>query len=244
MTRLEPRASARGEQEADGPRCSPAARRSPGHSPRGAPARTRTWDLRIRSPLLYPSELRAPVGRGGTPLDLDDVLRRRTLAALNDVELDPLAFGQRTIPIDLDGRVMHEAVPVTAFGRYEPEAFRIIEPLHRTGGTHPALPCPRSPAAVWCPLQSGRSGPATANYSKSPQMLPAHPARCQRRAPHRGEGSPVGSATLVAGMKDPGALLRRPPTMRSAPRCASPRPARKRQMCRSTGKVHSGPVRF
>src|SRR4051794_10785613 len=29
-----------------------------------APARIRTWDLRIRSPLLYPAELRGPRGRG------------------------------------------------------------------------------------------------------------------------------------------------------------------------------------
>ena len=33
-----------------------------GRSPAGAPDRTRTCGLRIRNPLLYPAELRAPVG--------------------------------------------------------------------------------------------------------------------------------------------------------------------------------------
>src|SRR6266576_509523 len=71
--------------------------------------------------------------RGG--LDLDDVLRRRTLLALHDVELDALPFGERLVALRLNRGVMHEAVLLAVLGRDKAKALRVVEPLHGTGDT-------------------------------------------------------------------------------------------------------------
>src|SRR5262249_45973376 len=68
--------------------------------------------------IIYPA-------RGLTP-ELDDVLGGRALGALDDVELDALTFGERPEALALDRRVMNEAVLLSAFGRDETEALRIV----------------------------------------------------------------------------------------------------------------------
>src|ERR1044071_6233277 len=67
--------------------------------------------------------------------ELDDVLRRRTLLALDDFELDALAFGERLEALRLDCGVMHEAVLLAVLGRDETEPLRVVEPLHGTCDT-------------------------------------------------------------------------------------------------------------
>src|SRR5690349_15706341 len=78
--------------------------------------------------------VRVAIGR--LPSELHDVLGRRTLLALHDVELDPLSLGQRLEPLTLNRRVVDEAVLLAAFGRDEAEALGVIEPLDRAGGAH------------------------------------------------------------------------------------------------------------
>src|SRR5436190_15495300 len=68
--------------------------------------------------------------------DLGDVLGRRALLALHDVELYPVAFGQRLEAVALDRGVMDEAVLAAAVRGDETEALRIIEPLDDALGTH------------------------------------------------------------------------------------------------------------
>src|SRR5438874_12225125 len=73
-----------------------------------------------------PFSLRQPGGR----LELHDVLRRRTLLSLHDVELDALALGERLEPLRLDRGVVHEAVLLAVLRRDETEPLRVVEPLH------------------------------------------------------------------------------------------------------------------
>src|ERR1051325_420951 len=82
-----------------------------------------------------PSRRTAPFSllRPGAGLQLDDVLRRRTLLSLHDVELDPLALGERLEPLRLDRGVVHEAVLLAVLRRDETEPLRVVEPLHDTG---------------------------------------------------------------------------------------------------------------
>src|SRR5690606_7683936 len=71
--------------------------------------------------------------------DARDVLRRGALGALDHVELDAVAFGQRLEPAALDGAVMDEAVLRAVLARDEPEALGLVEPLHGSPGTHSLL---------------------------------------------------------------------------------------------------------
>ena len=66
-------------------------------------------------------------------LELDDVLRRRTLLALDDVELNALTLGQRLESVRLDRGVVNEAVLLAVLGGDEAESLRVVEPLHDTG---------------------------------------------------------------------------------------------------------------
>src|SRR5260221_4327807 len=75
---------------------------------------------------------RFAVGRAAC-LELHDILRRRTLLSLHDVELDPLTLGERLEPLCLDRGVVHEAVLLAVLGRDETKALRVVEPLHDTG---------------------------------------------------------------------------------------------------------------
>jgi len=59
------------------------------------------------------------------------VIRLRSLAPLNDVELDLISFVQTLVAIDLNGAVMNEDV-CSAFAPEKAVAFRVVEPLHRT----------------------------------------------------------------------------------------------------------------
>jgi hypothetical protein len=59
------------------------------------------------------------------------VIRLRTLAPLNDVELDLISFVQTFVAIALNGAVMNEDV-CSAFAPEKAVAFRVVEPLHRT----------------------------------------------------------------------------------------------------------------
>src|SRR5690606_40350893 len=57
-----------------------------------------------------------------------NVLSRRTLLALHDVELHRLTFGQRLEAAALDGRMMDEAILLSIGRRDEAETLRIVEP--------------------------------------------------------------------------------------------------------------------
>ena len=59
------------------------------------------------------------------------MIRLRTLAPLNDVELDLISFVQTFVAIALNGAVMNEDV-CSAFAPEKAVAFRVVEPLHRT----------------------------------------------------------------------------------------------------------------
>jgi len=68
--------------------------------------------------------------------DLPDVLSRRTLLALNDVELDAITLAQRPEAISLNGRMMYEDVLRPVVESDKTEALAVIEPLHRSSRTH------------------------------------------------------------------------------------------------------------
>ena len=68
--------------------------------------------------------------------NLRDVLGRRALGALDDVELDALAFSEGAETAALDRRMVNETVLLTAVGSDEAKALRVVEPLYRAGGTH------------------------------------------------------------------------------------------------------------
>src|SRR5690348_14188352 len=90
------------------------------------------------------ADLVAPAGGAASdalPAELGDVLRRGALLALHDVELHPLAFGERLEALALDGRVVNEAVLLAILRGDEPEALGVIEPLHGAGGTHGSFSC-------------------------------------------------------------------------------------------------------
>src|SRR5438874_927227 len=59
--------------------------------------------------------------------------RRRALLALDDVELNALALGQRLESVRLDRGVVNEAVLLAVLGGDETESLRVVEPLHDTG---------------------------------------------------------------------------------------------------------------
>src|SRR5690242_681721 len=68
-------------------------------------------------------------------LQLHDVLRRRALLRLHNLELHALAFGQRLESLSLNRGVMDETVFAAVFGRDESKALGVVEPLHGTGDT-------------------------------------------------------------------------------------------------------------
>src|SRR2546430_8340529 len=68
--------------------------------------------------------------------ELGDVLGRRALLALHDVELDALAFSQRLEPAAIDGGVVNEAILLSVLGGDEAKALGVVEPLYFAGGTH------------------------------------------------------------------------------------------------------------
>src|SRR5947208_16088404 len=87
---------------------------------------------------------RASCYRSCARLELHDILRRRTLLSLHDVELDPLALGERLEPLCLDRGVVHEAVLLAVLGRDETKALRVVEPLHDAGNAcHARVLAPR-----------------------------------------------------------------------------------------------------
>src|SRR5688572_7703901 len=71
---------------------------------------------------------------------LDDVLRRRALLALHDIELNPLTLGERLEAAPLNGRMMDEAILLTILAGDEAETLRVVEPLHGAGRTHCGTP--------------------------------------------------------------------------------------------------------
>src|SRR5215208_2139789 len=98
-----PAAEPRRRGQEEGP-----ARRAPGRPLRGAAA--------SRGPAALAAELH-------------HVLGGRALLALHDVELHPLALGQRLEAAALDGGVVDEAILLAAFRRDEAEPLGIVEPL-------------------------------------------------------------------------------------------------------------------
>src|SRR6185312_3230287 len=81
------------------------------------------------------SVLHGQVDREASALapDLHDVLSRRALGALNDVELHALAFGEGAEAAALDGGVVDEAILLATFGGDEAKALGVVEPLHSAG---------------------------------------------------------------------------------------------------------------
>lgn len=59
-----------------------------------------------------------------------DLFRLRALLALTDIELDSLAFFERTVAVHFDCRPMHEDVAPIAVNRDEAEALFSVEPLN------------------------------------------------------------------------------------------------------------------
>ncbi len=73
-----------------------------------------------------------------------NVLRRRTLLALHDVELHVLTLSQGLEAGALDRGVMDEAVLLPVLTRDEAEPLLVVESLYCSGGTHsrtPSLRC-------------------------------------------------------------------------------------------------------
>src|SRR5882672_10658630 len=79
-------------------------------------------------------------------LDLRDVAGLRAFRTVNDLELYRLAFLERTEPVALNGRVVHEDVTASV-ALDEPVTLGVVEPLdlacnaHRSfllAATHPA----------------------------------------------------------------------------------------------------------
>jgi hypothetical protein len=68
--------------------------------------------------------------------DADDVLGRRTLLALDDVELDALTLVQVLEALTLNRGVMDEAILATVLARDEAETLLSVEPLDRTLNAH------------------------------------------------------------------------------------------------------------
>src|SRR5262245_15542608 len=65
----------------------------------------------------------SPKSKSSRCSDLDDVLRRRTLLTLNDVEFDAVTLGKRLEAVALDGRVVDEAVLAATVGGDKAEAL-------------------------------------------------------------------------------------------------------------------------
>src|SRR3954470_21900021 len=106
-----------------------ARRRLPSERRRGRPAIWRTGPgISISCGLVVGSEA-------------DDVLGRRALLALDDVELDALTLGEVLEPRALDRRMVDETVLLAILAGDESEALRLVEPLDRAFGTH-VLPAP------------------------------------------------------------------------------------------------------
>src|SRR5690606_28252369 len=70
----------------------------------------------------------------------NDVLGRRALLGLDDLELHALPLRERPEALALDGRVVDEAILRAVLRGDEPEALRLVEPLHGTGRTHSRTP--------------------------------------------------------------------------------------------------------
>ena len=81
----------------------------------------------------------------GSSVDLDDVLRRRTLLTCHQVELDAITLGQGAETVALNRGVVDEAIPVLIVERDETEALRVVEPLDYACTTHALLLLVRSP---------------------------------------------------------------------------------------------------
>src|SRR5687767_9032101 len=109
-------------------------------------------------------------------LRLADVRRLEALRATDDVELEPLAFGQRLEAIALDRGVVDEYVLATLL-LDESKSLRLVEPLHRST-CHVAAPSKTGydpqPAALGrhLPGHRGRAFQAmVARIQRKPQAI-------------------------------------------------------------------------
>src|SRR4051794_14229924 len=138
------------------------------------------------------------VPRTGTPRCTDgcdggsglrDVLRRRALRALHDVELHRITLGQRLEAISLDRAVVHEAVFLTAVGSDEPEALRVVEPLYLAGRTHVPAPektdCLGSGTCRTPTIASAAGAPVSRRNEQMLDPLEEGPARANVARPKR-----------------------------------------------------------
>jgi len=85
---------------------------------------------------------RLPVRRAGsvfdesTELELHHFVRRRTLLALNDFELDLVTLGQGLEALSLDRGMMNEDVLGAIFRGDETKSLVVVEPLHGSSDSH------------------------------------------------------------------------------------------------------------
>src|SRR4051812_9801461 len=84
----------------------------------------------------------APLSAGEKPgrlAGLGHVLRCGTFLALDNVELNSVAFGEGLESRASDRAVVNEAILLPVVRGDEPKALRIVEPLHLAGRTHSLL---------------------------------------------------------------------------------------------------------
>ena len=89
----------------------------------------------------------------GALLDPAHIACLRTFLALDDLELDLVAFLQALVAIVVDRAIVHEHIRTTIFTAYKAKAFRIVEPLYGSFQSHfffllaePfSIPTPRMP---------------------------------------------------------------------------------------------------
>src|SRR3954463_8105097 len=127
-------------------------------------------------------------GRGPLPckvLDLVDVAGLRALRTVNDLELDRLAFLERTEAVALDRRVVDEHVTASvAFD--ESVTLGVVEPLDLTCDTH------RSSSCLLGRHVSPAGGPSSSFVAASLNRL-RQPLPKQKKRPHPVRPFPFGA---------------------------------------------------
>jgi len=100
----------------------------------------------------------------GPLLDLRYVASLRTFLAVDNLELDLIAFLQALISVVSDRAVVHEDIRTAILAADKAEAFRIIEPLYGSFQSHFRLPpgiaiSTSTPKMLVLEFASIRSGP-------------------------------------------------------------------------------------
>jgi hypothetical protein len=142
--------------------------------------------------MFPPREAAAPGIRGGrggpwksaSVAEADDILRRRALLALHDVELHLLSFRQRAEPFPWMALWCTKQSLPPSCGRDEPEALLVVEPLDGPGGTHPD----RTPSRVTGALGDGLAVPRDRSPTLRGPSAPRPGGRAMQRSPGESPG--------------------------------------------------------